>query len=68
MSRKTAVQIARVAFLLLMMLHFDFWRPKGPEIVAGGIPVEVLYRLAWMAGAFFFLVFLCDRIWEADGR
>lgn len=53
-------------FVLLLVLHLDFWRPKRAEIWFGWMPEELLWRLVWMALAFAYLLFFCNRVWKED--
>lgn len=58
--------VAWVGFLLLLVLHLDFWRPTRPVLYFGWIPEELLWRLGWMGLAFLYLVFFCNRVWSED--
>ena len=49
-TRRTAVTIASWAgFLLLVVLHVDWWRPQRAEPWFGWMPEELAWRLGWMA-------------------
>lgn len=53
-------------FVLLLVLHLDFWRPQRDVIWFGWMPEELVWRLAWMVLAFAYLVFFCSRVWKED--
>ena len=67
MSRTTRI-VAWVWFLALVVLHLDFWRPQRPDLWFGWLPEDMAYRLAWMVGAFFFLLFFTYRVWNEEGE
>jgi len=43
---------------VLLGLHLDAWRPAGWPGEVGGVPGEVVYRLAWMGLAYGFLAWV----------
>ncbi len=66
MTRRRAVRIAWAGGLILVALHLDFWRPQRVEVHLGWIPEELLYRVAWMALAWLYLVFFCKSVWTEE--
>jgi len=64
----TRIRLAWVFGLLLLALHFDFWRPRRPELWFGWVPEELLWRLVWMLLAFLYLSWFCTRVWKSEGE
>lgn len=65
MNRKA---LAWILGLLLLGLHFDFWRARDVSIWFGWLPGELLYRLAWMLLVWLYLLFFCSWIWRDQDR
>ena len=63
MSRRTHVALSLAWALLLLVTHLDFWRPQRATLWFGWLPEELLWRLAWMAAAFLFVVHFTARVW-----
>ena len=57
--------LAIVGLGILLATHFDFWRESAPRLILG-IPGELLHRLAWMLGAYVYLLFFTARIWRSE--
>lgn len=67
-SLRVRVALA-VGLAALLVLHFDFWRPGGWPGSVGGLPGELVYRLAWMALAYAYLAWFLRVVWrEREGR
>ena len=58
--------IATAGFLLLMLLHLDFWSGGWAGLDWGWVPGELVYRLSWIGAAWLYLIFFCRVIWR-DG-
>lgn len=58
--------LAWLGFLALLVLHLDFWREQRPELWAGWIPEDLLYRLVWMAAATVYLWWFTAKVWEGS--
>lgn len=60
--------IAWAGFILLIVLHLDFWRPQRAVLYFGWLPEDLAYRLLWMLAAWVYLLFFTAKIWreEAD--
>ena len=59
--------LAAVGLVVLLLLHFDVWRPLPAGTYFGWMPEELLFRLLWMLLAWAYLVWFCARVWrEAD--
>ena len=65
MSRRAAVTIAQIGFVVLLLLHLDFWRPQSTAFVFG-VPVELAYRCGYLLLAWGYMWFLCARVWPDD--
>ncbi|MCH9648627.1 MAG: hypothetical protein K0U98_10335 [Deltaproteobacteria bacterium] len=64
-SRASWVTItAWSGFVLLMLLHVDFWRSQRAVLHFGWLPEDVLYRLLWMVLAWGYLVFFTKWVWK----
>ena len=48
---------------VLLVLHLDFWRPQRAVLWFGWVPEDLLYRFAWMALAWAYLMYVCARAW-----
>lgn len=66
--RRSDVLIAWGGFVVLLVLHLDFWRPQVVRVHFGWLPEELLYRLCWMVLAWVYLLFFCSRIWREEGE
>jgi len=65
--RRIAVTItAWAGFLLLVVLHVDWWRPQRVEPWFGWMPEELAWRLGWMALATAYLFFFCTWVWRDE--
>lgn len=58
--------VAWIGGLGLVVLHHDFWRERGTELVLGWLPQELAYRLGWMALAALYLVWFCRFVWVEE--
>lgn len=68
MSRRSHITLSVAAFVVLFVLHHDGWRDDSDSaLLFGWLPQELAYRLAWMGGAFLFLVHLTSCVWK-EGR
>jgi len=63
---RTRRVIAWAGFLVLLALHLDFWRPQRAVLWFGWVPEELLWRLAWMALAWIYLLFVASALWRDD--
>ena len=52
-----------IVLALLYLLHYDFWLWRRPEIVLG-LPVGLLYQLAYCLLVAFVLALLLDKTWN----
>lgn len=50
----------------LLALHLDLWRPRLGERVIGGLPEELVWRLAWMALAWAYLLWFLRHAWREE--
>jgi len=64
--KRTRLAIAWAGFLVLLALHLDFWRPQRAVLWFGWVPEELLWRLAWMALAWVYLIFVTSFLWRDD--
>lgn len=55
-----------VGFLLLLILHLDFWRPQRLVLYFGWLPEEMAYRLLWMLLAWLYLLYFTARVWREE--
>lgn len=58
--------VAWSGFLILIVLHLDFWRPQRAELYFGWMPEDLAYRLAWMVLAAAYLVYFTARVWREE--
>lgn len=60
--------LAWAGFVLLIVLHLDFWRPQRAVLYFGWLPEDLAYRLVWMLAAWLYLLFFIAKVWteEAD--
>lgn len=65
-GRRASLWIAWLGFVVLVLLHLDFWRAQRVQLVGGWVPEELAYRFVWMALAFVYMVFLCGRFWRGN--
>lgn len=66
MSRRTTTWIAICGFVVLIVLHLDFWRPQRDTLLFGWLPEELAYRLAYCVLAWFYILFVCARVWREE--
>ena len=66
MSRALAYRIAAVGFLVLVVLHFDFWRPQSARLLFGWLPQELAYRIAYIGLAWIYVVWICRWVWREE--
>ncbi len=66
MGRRATLLLAWGGFLVLLVLHLDFWRPQRPVLLLGWIPEELAYRFGWIALAWLYLCFVCARVWREE--
>jgi hypothetical protein len=67
-SRAAHRRIAWAGFVLLLVLHMDFWRPRSDVRLLGWLPEEVLWRLGWMGLAACYLAYLAWKVWPVGGE
>ncbi|QDU66418.1 hypothetical protein [Engelhardtia mirabilis] len=61
--------VAWTGALVLVALHLDFWRTAQPRLIAGLVPEELAWRLAWMVLATAYLFWFTARVWrEREGK
>lgn len=63
---RTARALAWLGLAVLLALHLDFWRPQRPVLHLGWLPEELLWRLAWMALAWLYLLFVLRWLWAPE--
>ena len=66
MSARAHRLLATLLAALLVALHLDFWRTQRPNLWLGWLPEELLWRLAWMAAAFAYLVYFTRCVWTEE--
>ena len=66
MSRSVASRIAAAGFLVLVVLHFDFWRPQTPRLLFDWLPEELAYRIAYILVAWIYILWICERVWREE--
>ena len=66
MKRRTTLWMASLGFLLLVLLHLDFWRTQRVRLLLGWVPEELAYRLLFLILAWLYMLFLCARVWRED--
>ena len=66
MSPSVAHRIAAVGFLVLVVLHFDFWRPQSARLLFGWLPQELAYRIAYIGLAWIYVVWICRWVWREE--
>lgn len=64
MRRGDAI-LAWAGALVLVVLHHDFWLQGPRGAIAGALPVELVWRVAWMLLAAGWLWFFTARVWRA---
>ena len=67
MSRSVAFRIAAAGFLVLVVLHLDFWRPQSAHLLLGWLPEELAYRIAYIVLAWIYILWICHRVWREEG-
>jgi len=60
--------LAWIGFLALLILHLDFWRPRGSGIWFGWMPEELAWRLGWIVLAVGYLLFFTTAVWRERGQ
>ena len=58
--------VAWIGFILLILLHLDFWREQSTTLYFGWIPEEMAYRLVWMFLAWLYLMYFTRFVWRED--
>ncbi len=66
MTRSVALRIAAAGFLVLVVLHLDFWRPQSPRLLFGWLPEELGYRIVYIVLAWIYVLWICDRVWREE--
>jgi hypothetical protein len=66
MTRRTALWIATLGSLVLVLLHLDFWRPQRARLYFGWLPEELAWRVAWLLLAWALMLFVCARVWREE--
>ena len=66
MQRTTTLRIAAAGFLVLVLLHLDFWRPQRPRLLLGWLPEELAYRIAFIVLAWIYILWICQWIWREE--
>lgn len=56
--------LAWAGALTLVALHVMPWHPAG--LVAGWLPAELAWRLAWMGLALVYLLWFCGVVWRDE--
>ena len=64
MARRTELVLAWGVGAALVLTHLIPWLEPTPRLLAGVLPVELAWRLAWMAAAFAYLLWFTVRIWR----
>ena len=67
MGKRRDRAVAWGGALLLLGAHVGL-RPTGTEPVLGWLPPELVLRLAWIGGAWLWLLFVTARLWPAGGE
>jgi len=60
------IALAWLGFIVLMVLHIDFWRTASDTLYFGWMPETMAYRVAWIIGSWVYLMFFCARIWRRE--
>ena len=58
--------IAWGGFVLLLVLHHDFWRPQRAVLYFGWLPEELAWRLGFVVLSVAYLVFFCRSVWREE--
>ena len=66
MSRSAALRFAVTGFVVLAVLHLDFWRPQSPRLLFGWLPEELAYRIVYIVVAWIYMLWICDRVWREE--
>ncbi len=66
MNRRTPHWIAACGFVVLLLLHLDFWRPQRGVLLLGWLPEELGYRLAYCVLAWFYILYICAWVWREE--
>ncbi len=66
MQRTTTLRIAATGFLVLVVLHLDFWRPQSPRLLLGWLPQELAYRIAFIVLAWIYILWVCGWVWREE--
>ena len=59
-------RIAAAGFLVLVLLHFDFWRPQSARLLFGWLPEELAYRIVYIVLAWIYVVWICGWVWREE--
>ena len=62
----SAGRLAAIGFVLLVVLHLDFWRPEGPLLLFGWLPSELAYRAVYVVLAWIYIVWICAAVWRTE--
>ena len=65
-KRRPVVWIAVLGFLLLVVLHLDFWRPQRLVFHLGWLPEELAYRIVYLLLAWLYMLFICWVVWDEE--
>lgn len=57
------IRLVLIVLALLYLLHYDFWLWQRPEIVLG-LPIGLLYQLAYCFVIAFALALLLHQFWN----
>ena len=66
MPRKRSQWIAWLGGMILLVLHFDFWRVQRAELYFGWLPEELAYRVTWLLLAWVYLLYFCAVVWRDE--
>ena len=58
--------LAIAGFLILLVLHLDFWGGDWSALAVGFMPGELVYRLGWVLLSWLYLLAFCRWVWEDD--
>ena len=58
--------VAWAGFILLIVLHVDFWREQSATLYFGWVPEELAYRLVWMVLAWLYLIYFTRYVWREE--
>ena len=66
MTRSLVLRVAVVGFVVLVLLHLDFWRPQRARLLFGWLPEELAYRVAFIVLAWCYMLWICARVWREE--